>query len=315
MTVLITGASGSLARGVGEVLAAQGEELVGADVRPLPPGRAWDGAFYQVRYTQRRMAEVFRKHQPRVLIHLGRVRGTGGSFHNRFNLNVLGTRNLLDLSLRYGVKRVVVLSTYHVYGAHQHNHVHIREDAPLRASQIFPELADAVELDHAATAFLWRHRKVNTIVLRPCNIIGPGLNNLMSRLLRSRTCPRLLGYDPLLQFLHADDAARAIALAVQSERWGVFNVAGEGAVPWSHAIELAGGRAVPIPHFVAYPVVGALARWRLLFPKHLMDYFRYPTVISDAGFRSELGYEPRLTTVEALQSLRSGHPEESAVMA
>lgn len=308
-TILVTGAAGPLARLVADQLAAEAD-LVGADVRPLPPDGSFPGPFYQAYYTQRKIDDVFRRHRPDVVVHLGRIRGTElESFHHRFTQNVLGTRHLLDQALRFGVKRIVVLSTYHVYGAHQHNHIHIGEDEPLRASQIFPELADAVELDHAATAFLWRHRKVETVVLRPCNIVGPSLNNMISRLLRSgRRVPVLLGYDPMMQFLHELDAARAIAMAVRKERaWGVYNVAGEGVVPWSHAIRLAGAEPVPVPHLLAYPLVGMLARWRLVFPKHLMDYFRYPTVIDDDAFRADFGFAPALTTVKTLRSVRGGH--------
>lgn len=306
--ILITGVSGQLARIVTELLSDKGE-VVGVDVRPLPAGRAFPGEFYCIRYTQRRIAEVFRRHKPDVLIHLGRIRGSQvASKSYRYNQNVLGTKNLLDLSLRHGVKRVVVLSTYHVYGAHQHNYVGLREDAPLRASQIFPQLADAVELDHAATGYLWRYRRIETVVLRPCNIVGPSLNNMISRLLRSRTVPALLGYDPMMQFIHERDAARAIKLAVNNDTWGIYNVGGEGAVPYSKAIELAGGLAIPVPHLLAYPIVGSLARWRLLFPKHLMDYFRYPVVLDDSLFRAEFGYEPQYDSVETLRSVGANRP-------
>ena len=305
MTILVTGAAGSLARIVTEMLAPQ-DEIVGADVRPLPPGRPFEGEFYCVRYTQRRMAEVFRRHKPEVVVHLGRIRGTESlSTSYRYNQNVLGTRNLFDLALKHGARRVVVLSTFHVYGAHQHNHVGLTEDAPLRASQIFPQLADAVELDHTATSYLWRYRRVETLVLRPANIVGPSLNNMISRLLRAKAVPRLLGYDPMLQFLHERDCARAICLAVNSKRWGVYNVAGEGAVPWSKAIKLADAVPMPIPHFLAYPMVGSLAALRLIFPKHMMDYFRYPTVISDDLFREDFGYRPQYDSVETLASVTS----------
>ncbi|HBP19762.1 MAG TPA: hypothetical protein DEA08_18475, partial [Planctomycetes bacterium] len=147
--------------------------------------------------------------------------------------------------------------------------------------------------------------RVETLVLRPANIVGPSLNNMISRLLRARAVPRLLGYDPMLQFLHERDCARAICLAVNSKRWGVYNVAGEGAVPWSKAIKLADAVPMPIPHFLAYPMVGSLAALRLIFPKHLMDYFRYPTVISDDLFREDFGYRPQYDSVETLASVTS----------
>ena len=312
MSILITGVSGALAGLVADALHKDGSTVIGADVRPLPGGVSFPGEFNLLRhYGQRRMAEVFRRHRPSTLIHLGRVRTAAvPSLAKRYNMNVLGTRHLLELANQYNLKRVLVLSTFHVYGAHQHNHVLIREDEPLRASQIFPQLADVVELDHAATSFLWRYRRINTVVLRPVNIVGPSLNNLISRLLRMKSAPTLLGYDPMMQFVHEGDMAAAIVKTVRSDRWGVYNVAGEGAVPYSRALRLAGAVPVPVPHFLAYSVVGALARWRLVFPKHLIDYFRYPTVIDDSAFRSELDFTPALSAVETLKSVSRGAPTQ-----
>ncbi len=304
MSIVITGAVGALARIVARKLRNE-DDLVGIDLRPLHSGRRLYKSFHHLkRYNQRRAAEIFRSHRPRALLHLGMRGASARSLNARYTQNVLGTRHLLHLCSRYGVERVTVLGTYHVYGAHQHNPVNIREDAPLRASQIFPQIADIVELDHAVTHFMWRHGEVSTILLRPVNIVGPSINNQITRLLRSQRCPILLGFNPMEQFIHEEDAADAIILAHRGQHTGVYNVAGEGALPYAGAVRLAGGRTVPIPHVLAYPVVGALSRWRLTFPKHLMDYFRYATIIDDGAFRADFGWEPRYSLVETLGSLQ-----------
>jgi UDP-glucose 4-epimerase len=304
MRILIAGAAGRLAGIVAERLASDGE-LIGLDVRAQRRGRDFPGPYHRIkRYNHRSVAEVFRHHRPRMLLHLG-MRAATASVHSptRYTQNVLGTRKLLQLCKRYDVERVVVLGTYHVYGAHEHNPVNIREDAPLRGGQIYKELVDVVELDHTVTNFLWQHREVSTVLLRAANIVGPRLNNSFSRLLRSRPCPRLLGFNPLLQFLHEEDAARAIVVALRGHRWGAYNVAGEGAIPYSHAIRLAGGRPMTIPHVIAPMVVAAVPRWRRVFPRHLLDYFRYSVLIDDRAFRSHFEYEPQFTTVQTLQSV------------
>jgi UDP-glucose 4-epimerase len=207
------------------------------------------------------------------------------------------------------VKNVIVFSTYHVYGAHQHNHLHLTEEDPLRASQIFAELSDAVELDNASVMFLLKHQSaVRTVILRPVNVIGPQIRNQISKLLRAHYCPVLLGYDPLMQFIHERDIALALGLALESDRSGIYNVAGEGVVSWSHAVRTAGAIPIPVPHFVANPFFAAASKVGLThFPKHLLDYFRFPTVLSDEAFRKDMGYSPQVTTVEALESIRE-HP-------
>jgi UDP-glucose 4-epimerase len=302
-TLLVTGASGGLA-GVATELLAERYRLVGVDPRPLPFGSNFPGKFIQVDYSHRKMSDVFRNFSFQAMLHLGRVSATSGASRNaRYATNVLGTRNLLLQARKYGVKRVVVFSTFHVYGAHQHNHLHIAEDEPLRASQIFPELSDAVELDNYAHTFSLQYPEVKTVILRPANVIGARIRNEVSRLLRADFVPTLLGYDPMLQFVHERDIARALELAVESERTGVYNVAGEGVVPYSRAISLAGGTSLPIPHFLAYPFAGAISRYSKI-PKHLMDYFRYPVVIRDEAFRRDFGYRPAVTTVDSLRTIR-----------
>lgn len=302
--VLITGASGGLAEIVAELLQKK-YELVGVDPRPMPEGREFPGKFYQIDYRQRKMADIFRTHEFDAVVHLGRVPAAARLRKTqRFNLNVLGTRSLLDLALKYKVKSCVVLSTFHVYGAHQHNHLYITEEDPLLASQTFPEVVDAVELDNVSVAFSLRNPKVRTVILRPTNIIGTRIMNQISQFLRGSVCPVLLGYDPMWQFIDENDMANAIQLALEGKKSGIYNVTGEGVIALSHAIRLAGGNPVPVPQFLSGAVIAGLKFAGQYFPRHLVDFFKYPVVISDKNFRKDFGYEPRKNTSEALRALK-----------
>ncbi len=302
--ILITGATGGLALVVADVLKEK-YELFGVDPRPLHAGDLFPGKFFQVDYRQRKMADLFRLHSFDAIIHLGRVpiaaklRKT-----QRFNLNVLGTRSLLDLALKYKVKSVIVLSTFHVYGAHQHNHLYISEDDPLLASQTFPEIVDAVELDNVSVAFSLRNPEVRTVILRPTNIIGDRIKNQVSTYLRGKLCPVLLGYDPMWQFIHELDMANAILLALEGNKSGMYNVSGEGVIAFSHAIRLVGGAPIAIPSFFSRAILRGLKFAGQYFPKHLVDFFKYPVVISDKAFRKDFGYEPKISTADALSGLK-----------
>ncbi len=304
-TILVTGASGGLAGIVVRELSTR-YELVGVDPRPLRKGKDFPGEFHVIDYQHRRMSEVFRSRRIDVLLHLGRIPvGARLTSSDRYQTNVLGTRNLLQLCRRHGVSQVVILSTFHVYGAHPHNPGHLLEDDPLRASQTFPELRDSVEMDNLARMFMLQNPSIHVQLLRPVHVVGATIQNYISQLLRSELCPVLAGYDPLLQFVHETDLAAAIQLAIEAKSSGVYNVAGEGVVSYRRAIAAAGARAVPLPSILVYGAMGALSRFRLGFPKHLVDFFRYSAVVSDASFRRDLGYAPAVSTVEALRSLRS----------
>jgi len=219
-------------------------------------------------------------------------------------MNVIGTQKLLELCRTHGVKNLVILSTYHVYGAHRLNPLVIGEDAPLRASQSFPELSDAVEMDHAATHFMWKVREVRTTILRPTNVVGKHVRNTICSLLRSGICPRVFGFDPLMQFIDEKDLARALILALENPVPGIFNVAGEGVVALSHAIRHAQAMAIPVPPVITGSLVRLLAEVsRIPFPPYLLEFFKYPTIISDDLFRKTFGYQPKVKTVQSLHHL------------
>jgi UDP-glucose 4-epimerase len=160
-------------------------------------------------------------------------------------------------------------------------------------------------MDHLARMFMLQNPKTEVVILRPSNIVGATIQNTMSNLLRSDLCPVLMGYDPLLQFIHETDLSQAIELCLENHLVGVYNVSGEGVVAYRKAIELAGSRAVPIPHFLVYGAMGALSRVRLSFPEHLVDFYRYSAVISDEAFKRDSGYAPSVSTSDGLRSLRS----------
>lgn len=303
-TVLITGASSAIARLVSSAIGAQ-YELVGIDPRPLPSSNHFSGAFYETDYYSRKLDEVFKKHTFHTVLHLGRIRESLKHTRNyRFQMNVVGTQKLLDLCKHTQVKNFIVLSTYHVYGAQQINALYINENTALKASQNFPELLDAVEMDHAATTFMWRHRGIRTTVLRPTNVIGRHVRNTICSMLRSGLCPKIIGFDPLMQFIDEKDLARAIILTLDQNHAGVFNVVGEGVIPYSHAIRHAQATAVPIPPFITPRVVRFIDQMsRLSLPPYLMDFLKYPTVICDQSFRKTFGYEPKTKTVQSLNHL------------
>lgn len=299
-TTLITGIAGGLAQRVAERLVSGGEEVVGVDYRRVPDltGPLAGMTVYRASYNKTAIEDVFRHHPIGRVLHLGRVGNLSESIEKRFELNVIGAQKLMNLCLQHGVSSLVVLSTFHVYGAHPRNHIPISEDDPLRAGPEFPEIADAIQLDNMATTWMYQHSAVRTVVLRPTNVIGPSIQNTMSKFLRMRRIPTLAGYDPMTQFVHEDDLARAVVAAARGSRNGVYNVAGPAVIPWRTALELAGARAVPVPSLL----VKGYVRTFLPFPAYLVNFFKYPCVITDARFRRDFRWQPEVDMRETIAS-------------
>jgi UDP-glucose 4-epimerase len=212
----------------------------------------------------------------------------------RYNANVLGTQKLIDLSNKYSISSLIILSTYHVYGASPYNPALIDEEAPLKAAELTRNLVDSVELENLANVSLWKYPKLNITLLRPCNIVGPGVKNTMSNLLSSQFAPVLAGFSPMMQFIHIDDMAEAIVLASKKPHAGVFNVAPKDWVSLQEAIALSGCKRIPIPS-IPPSVPNWISKTLGLrsFPSYLINYFKYPVIVDGSKFSKVFDFKPK----------------------
>lgn len=300
--VLITGIAGSLARLTAERMIALGYAVEGVDYRERPADFPAHIGYHQANYNKTKIDDIMRRFRPDGVMHLGRVGNLKMQVGKRFDLNVVGSAKVMETALKYGVKRLIVLSTFHIYGAHAHNHIPIYEDEPLRAGTTFPQIADAVQLDNLAVQWTYRHRLLRTAVLRPCNVIGPHIGNAISRYLRQPKISYVAGFSPMWQFVHERDMVQALVKMYASSEVGVFNVAGAGALPLLRAIELTGARSRAIPSPLATAYLRLRSGLRSSFPPYLLDFFRYPCVIGDDKIRAAVNYEPEVGITDSIRS-------------
>jgi UDP-glucose 4-epimerase len=300
--VLITGIAG----GQGRLLARrlrEGWEVCGAD-RVGWEGRPRGIKVFVLDIRKKKFEDVFRTELPTAVVHLGLVHHFRGGDRLRHDVNVRGTKQLLDHCVNYGVQDLVVLSSSYVYGASPENPYAMDEDAPLLASRSSPEIRDLVEVDGLASAFLWKYPHLRTCVLRPVSVLGYYVHSLIADYLRQRRVPMLMGFDPMMQFLHEEDLCEAIALALDHGLQGVFNVTGPGEVPLSTAIREVGGTPLPLPELLARPLIERLFRWGLApFPPGTLDYLKYPITVSGERFIEATGFKPLFGLEESFQSV------------
>ncbi|HXV37403.1 MAG TPA: NAD-dependent epimerase/dehydratase family protein [Myxococcota bacterium] len=301
--VLITGISG----GQGRLLARRlmdRFEICGIDrVR-------WDGHPRGVRLEivdlrKKKVADVFRSQRPSCVVHMGFIEDFRVKERERHDVNVTGTKQLLDHCVRHGVESLVVLSSGYVYGAIPENPYRIDEDSPLSASRSYPEIRDRVEVDALVTAFLWRYPQIRTCVLRPVNVLGYYAHSMISAYLRERRVPTVMGFDPMMQFIHEEDLSAAIALAVDHRLQGVFNVTGPGEVPLRVAIREAGAEAWPIPEPILRALFRRLFRMGLsAYPSGAIDFLKFPITLAGERFIDATGFAPHFGLRETLLSVR-----------
>jgi UDP-glucose 4-epimerase len=301
--VLIVG----VARGHGRLLArrlSRDLRVVGVDIDEWER-RPAGAPFYRTDVRSRAFEDALRKEMPDAVVHLGTVRHFRGPETQRFDANVRGTRKLLDHCRSYGVKKLVVLSTSYVYGALPENPSFMAEDHPLLAGRNYPEIRDLVEVDSLATAFMWQYPDIHTAILRPVPTLGYYSDNSIVSYLRSSRVVVMMGFNPMLQFMHEEDLVEAIAIALQRRLRGVYNVTGPGEVPLRIAIRETGGNPLPLPEQVARPLLARLFRLGLVrIPPGAIDYIKYPCTIAGERFARDTGFRPLFGLKESFRSLR-----------
>lgn len=127
-----------------------------------------------------------------------------------FRTNVEGTRNALQAAEEAGVRRFVFVSSVAVYGDPKEPGV--REDHPKDPKGPYAESKVLAE----ELVQLTGERGLETVILRPCVIYGPGDRNFLPQIaetLPKYPFPLVDGGRQPLDLVHARDVAQALVLA------------------------------------------------------------------------------------------------------
>jgi UDP-glucose 4-epimerase len=302
MKVLVPGVTGQLGRIVAQKLVDHGHEVIGIDRRPWPMAPR-GVTVHQVDIRKRGAEDVFRKQRPEAAIHMATVTHLREKSEDRYRINLGGTRAVFDHSSKYGVKQVIFVGRHTFYGAGPDSPLYHTEDEPPIAATRFPELSDLVAADLYAGSALWRYPHLGTSVLRVCYTLGPSKHGTLAGFLDWPRVPTVLGFDPLFQFMHEEDVATAIVLALEKGLRGVFNVAGPPPLPLSVIIREAGRQNVPLPEFVLKAMLGRFGLPRLT-PGALL-HVKYPVVVDPRRFVEATGFQPAHSEIDTIADYRA----------
>jgi UDP-glucose 4-epimerase len=294
--VLIIGIAGGLAQILARLISQEKPHwnVIGVDTRAVKNAdKIKNLSCVKMKYSRGNFEKIFREHKFDIVYHLARFshsKYAQGDLTKRLELSVMGTNRILDLSLRFGIKKLIVLSTFHVYGALKDNSIFLKEDSPLKASMKYPELRDVVEMDQICTNWMWQYQdKMSTVVLRPCNIIGSQIQNSMSQYLTSHFALRPIDYNPVFQFIHELDMARVLLRSVEELPTGTYNVAPNDFISLREALDIVGVKGIPFPISIADQMNKLLKVTKLDVPEYLIDYLKYSCLISNSHLKSYLG--------------------------
>ena len=305
--IAVTGVSGYLGNRLLRRLAREEavESVVGIDVNP-PRSESPKLRFYR-RDVRESFADVMLENQVDAAVHLAFAVRPTHDYEGARRIDIDGARSFIEACQKASVGHLLYLSSHTSYGPHPDNPVPLTEDSPLRPIQSFQYSWDKGEADRMFQDLMERCPDLCVNVVRACSILGPeGIGSVSTGMFQS-VMIRLIGYDPLVQFLHEDDLAELFVTLIRTRKRGVFNAGGEGALRYSEVIAATGRPSVALPAGMLSLLLTLSWRLRLQSesPPGGLEFIKYPIVVSTEKVRKEVGFTFRYTTRDTLEAYLS----------
>ncbi len=245
------------------------------------------------------LAEILTRERTDAVVHAAFRTSPTPDLEMDHELETIGSLHVMNACAAAKVKRLVVASSTMLYGPRPDNPNFLSEAHPLRGHPDAHTVEDRVEMEGLLAEWRDRHPDTEVTVLRPCWIMGPSYWDHVTRFFSLPVIPMLLGYDPLMQFVHEEDCLRAFERATLNPIPGVFNVVARGGLPLSTIVRLAGKRILPLPAPILYRMAYYPSQGQTGDPPAgFYDYLRYLWV-ADGERGWEAFGEPVYTTKEA----------------
>lgn len=302
--VLVTGISRDIGRRFARAAASDPsiDRVIGVDVVP-PRGDIGDVSFVRADIRSPVIAKVLAKEDIDTVVHMSVIAtpGTAGGRNTMKELNVMGTMQLLAACQKSPtLKSLVVKSTTTMYGASSRDPAMFTEEMGPKRLPSTGYAKDVYEVEGYVRGFARRRPDVNVTTIRAANVIGPHVVSPITSYFRLPVIPRVLGFDPRMQFLHEDDLLDVLRHAAVSDVSGTFNVAGDGILMLSQAIRRLNKSTVPMPPFAVGRLGSVLRQARIAdFSPEQLGFLTYGRGVDTTRMRALLGFEPRFTTASA----------------
>jgi UDP-glucose 4-epimerase len=295
------------------------DKVLALDIRPpaLAPGGKVE--FIKIDLTQPTvdadLATILSRNKVDTFVHGAFLSHPTHAAEWAHELEDVGTMHVLNACAGVAPRRFVMISTTLVYGAHPKNPNFLTEESELRGHRDSRFVNDKVRAEKQVQRFAREHPEVEVCILRFAPILGPTISNMYTRFFSRPIAPVMMGHDPLMQFVHEQDAAFALARAVEARATGAFNIIGKGVLPYTTVLALLGRVPVPMPQIIARQLTKILWTTQLVgSPPSFLDFLLNLCVADGAKARRDtsLSFSPRLSIKRTILDFLGIAPEDGA---
>lgn len=309
--VFVTGASGYLGRLLVERLAGT-RPLVAADLRPVPEQERLAGVDYVVLDIRdaSAVAASIGAQRVEVVVHLAALVTPPKGDHRElaYDVDVHGTRHVLDACLLHQVPKIIVTSSGAAYGYHPDNAALLTEDDPLRGNEVFAYSHHKRLVELMLADYRERHPELKQLVFRPGTILGPSAKNQITAIFER---PVILGLresaSPFVFILDQDVVSCLERGVHEAALTGIYNLAGDGAMTLSEIAKALRKPYIALPARLVREALGLMTRLGIApyGPEQVLFLMHRP-VLDNRRLREDFGFTPTPSR-EVFELYRQAH--------
>ena len=292
--ILITGAAGYIGHQLGNRL-AKDFFVVGTDIR------ARHDLAFSVRSLDVRdpsLSELLLQERITHVVHLASILQASPDRARDYDIDVNGTRNVLDCCLKAGVNHFTVTSSGAAYGYHPDNPPWIDEHDALRGNPEFAYSDHKRLIEEMLAEYRQAHPQLAQLIFRPGTVLGAETRNQITDLFMAPRILSLKGSDSPFVFIWDQDVIGAMEMGLRESKTGIFNMAGDGALTMGEIAQRLNKPLVTLPVWLVKAGL-QIAKWRgkPTGPEQVR-FLLYRPVLSNRRLKEEFGYRLAKTSAE-----------------
>jgi len=305
--VLIAGACGYIGSLLVETMSSMRDRfgpILASDIREVrvDEGQSITRLALDVRSGE--MERILRQNAITTVVHLAGI-VTPGKRHDRelaYQVDVLGTKNVLESCLKAGVHHLIVTSSGAAYGYHADNPDWLDEEDPLRGNPEFAYADHKRQVEDMLLQAREEHPELKQLILRPGTILGVSTSNQITDLFQKKVILGVKGSSTPFVFIWDKDVIAIIIKGILEEKTGIYNLAGDGAMGLQEIAGILNKPLLRLPAWILQSGLFVLRKFGLTqYGPEQADFLRYRPVLSNRRLKEEFGYMPQKSTRQVFE--------------
>lgn len=307
--VLITGGRGYLGRQLTEALSkmvqTKGGSIISLDVSPIKQVSREDEIIYlEQDIRSPKLKEIFEKYRIDTIVHLAAIVSPSVNSDPKmeYSVDVEGTQNVLQAAVNANVKRIVITSSGAAYGYYKDNPDWITEELPVRGNEEFAYAKHKRLVEEMLASYRIQHPELAQVIFRIGTILGEQTQNNITAFLDRPVLPRVLGWKSPFVFVWDKDVVQCLIQAIESEKVGIFNVAGDGSITLKEIARMMHKRSLVLPAWLFRTIFSLTKRMKKTrYGSELVHFLQYRPVLSNKKLKEVYNYIPKLNSRETFE--------------